>query len=232
MGQDSLLIDLDPQANATSGLGFNKQDIECGIFQNLIDDVPLEKTINATGVELLDIVCSSPDMLSAEIHLSTFVSRENKLKEAIKPFNYAYSFIVIDCPPSLGLLTINALCAADRVLIPMQGEFFALEGLAGFFSAVKKIQTGLNPRLCLEGGILTMFDQRFALAKQVKAELEKFLGNTLFKTTIPRNVRLAEAPSFGKTIFEYDPRSKGGESYLELAGEFLGRRGWRGMKLN
>jgi chromosome partitioning protein len=232
LGQDTLLIDLDPQANATSGLGFNKQEVELGIMQNLLDGEPLEKTIKATGVELLDIVCSSPDMVSAEIQLSNEVSRENRLRRALEPFSKTYEYVVIDCPPSLGLLTINALSAADKVLIPIQGEYYALEGLANFFDAIRKIQAGLNARLQLEGGVLTMFDPRFALAQQVKGELSKFLGKTLFETTIPRTVRLAEAPGFGKTIFEYDPRSKGGQRYLALAGEFLGRRGWKGMRLN
>lgn len=232
LGQDTLLIDLDPQANATSGLGFNKQEVQSGILQNLLDDEPLEKTIKATGVELLDIVCSSPDMVSAEIQLSNEVSRENRLRGVLEPFAKAYSYIVIDCPPSLGLLTINALCAANKVLIPIQGEYYALEGLANFVDAIKKIKAALNPVLELEGGVLTMFDPRFALAQQVQGELSKYLGSTLFETTIPRTVRLAEAPGFGKTIFEYDPRSKGGERYLALAGEFLKRRGWRGMRFN
>lgn len=232
LGQDTLLIDLDPQANATSGLGFNKQEVETGILQNLLDDEPLEKTIKPTRVELLDIVCSSPDMVSAEIQLSNEVSRENRLRKALEPFSKGYSYVVIDCPPSLGLLTINALCASSGVLIPIQGEYYALEGLANFVDAIKKVQTALNPGLQLEGGVLTMFDPRFALAQQVKGELSKYLGKTLFETTIPRTVRLAEAPGFGKTIFEYDPRSKGGERYLALAGEFLRRRGWRGMRFN
>ncbi|OIO10180.1 MAG: hypothetical protein AUJ52_04875 [Elusimicrobia bacterium CG1_02_63_36] len=232
LGQDTLLIDLDPQANATSGLGFDKQKVDAGILQNLLDGEPLEKTIKATGVELLDIVCSSPDMVSAEIQLSNEVSRENRLRNVLAPFLKTYSYIVIDCPPSLGLLTINALSAADKVLIPIQGEYYALEGLANFFDAIRKIQAGINSRLQIEGGVLTMFDPRYALAQQVKGELSKFLGKSLFETTIPRTVRLAEAPGFGKTIFEYDPRSKGGERYLALTGEFLARRGWRGMRLN
>ena len=232
LGQDTLLIDLDPQGNATSGLGFDKSTIENGIYQALIDLVPAKKTIKATKVELLDIVCSSPDMVAAEVELSNAVSRENRVKNAIKDLGDSYSFILIDCPPSLGLLTINALASANKVLIPIQGEYYALEGLAQFVEATNRVKEALNPVLEVEGGILTMFDARYTLAQQVRSELEKFFGEKLYKTYIPRSVRLAEAPGFGKTIFQYDARSKGSEMYLSLAGEFLTRRGWKGMKLN
>lgn len=232
LGQDTLLIDLDPQGNSTSGLGFNRKDGSPGIYDNLIEDVPLKKTIKATSSELLDIICSSPNMMGAEIELVDLVSRENRLSSAISKFSECYSFIVIDCPPSLGLLTINALAASDKVLIPIQGEYYALEGLALFLDAIRRLQHGLNPRLKIEGGVLTMFDPRYVLAQQIRAELNKFLKQSLYTTAIPRAIRLAEAPSFGKTIFQYDPRSRGSEAYLALAGEFLGRRGWRGMRLN
>ena len=141
-------------------------------------------------------------------------------------------FIIIDCPPSLGLLTLYALAAATSVIVPIQGEYYALEGLAQFLEAAEKIRKVLNPALRVEGGVLTMFDPRYSLAQQVRGELEKYFGPRLYKTYISRSVRLAEAPSFGKTIFQYEPRSKGSEQYLALAGEFLSRRGWRGMKLN
>jgi chromosome partitioning protein len=232
LGQETLLVDLDPQGNATSGLGFDKTSVTTGIYQAMVDMVPLEKTIKATSVELLDIVCSSPDMISAEVELTNAISRENRVKSTLAPFQNAYSFIVIDCPPSLGLLTINALAASDRVLVPIQGEYYALEGLAHFADAVQRVQARLNPRLQMEGGVLTMFDPRYSLAQQVKAELGKYFGDRLFQTAVPRSVRLAEAPSFGKTIFQYDARSKGSEAYLSLAGEMLIRRGWTGMRLN
>lgn len=232
LGQDTLLLDLDPQGNATSGLGADKTGAAPGIYQNLIEQMPLEKTIRPTSVDLLDIVPSGPEMLGAELELADQVSRENRLRDALKPFQDAYSFVIIDCPPSLGLLTINALSAADKVLIPIQGEYYALEGLAQFLNAIRRLQSGLNPRLAIEGGVLTMFEPRFSLSQQVKAEMQKFFGTSLYKTDIPRSVRLAEAPGFGKTIFQYEPRSRGSESYLALGGEFLSRRGWRGMKLN
>jgi chromosome partitioning protein len=232
LGQATLIIDLDPQGNTTSGLGHGKSTETPGIYHNLIEQLPLEKTIKPTSVELLDIVGSNPNMIGAELELADMVSRENRLKDALLPLRPAYDFIIIDCPPSLGLVTINAMAAADRVLIPIQGEYYALEGLAQFLNAVKRLQQGLNPQLGIEGGLLTMFDPRYSLSRQVQQELGTFFGKSLYKTTIPRSVRLAEAPGFGKTIFQYEPRSRGSERYLALGGEFLGRRGWRGMKLN
>jgi len=232
LGHETLLVDLDPQGNATSGVGVDKSEMGEGIYQNLVEQLPLEKTIKATKTEMLDAVGANSDMVSAELQLADQVSRETRLREALEPFRGAYRFVVIDCPPSLGLLTINALTAADRVLIPMQGEYYALEGLATFVDAVRMVQDRLNPSLDIEGAVLTMFDPRFALAQQVRGELASHLEGRLYETHIPRNVRLAEAPGFGKSIFEYDARSKGGESYLRLAGEFLSRRGWGGMKLN
>lgn len=232
LGQETLLVDLDPQANATSGLGLNKNEVGPGVYENLLEMVPAEKTIRPTPVELLDILCSSPDMVAAEIQLAGAVSRENRLKGALKGIRDCYSFIIIDCPPSLGLLTLNALAAADKVLVPIQGEYYALEGLAAFLDTVRVCQERLNASLGIEGAVLTMYDPRYTLAQQVRGELEKFFGAALFATAIPRSVRLAEAPSFGKTIFQYDAKSKGSETYLALAGELLSRRGWRGMKLN
>lgn len=232
LGQETLLLDLDPQGNATSGLGFEKDSALPGLHAALIGGQPIESAIRPTGVEMLDMVCSSPQMLSAEVELSGMVSRENRVGQAITQIRGLYSFIIIDCPPSLGLLTINALAAADRVCIPIQGEYYALEGLAQFVAATQRVREHLNPGLEIDGGILTMFDPRFTLAQQVKTELARFFGDKLYNTHIPRSVRLAEAPSFGKTIFQYDPGSKGSETYLSLAGEFLSRRGWRGMRLN
>jgi chromosome partitioning protein len=232
LGQETLIVDLDPQGNATSGLGFDKTEASQGIYQNLLESLPAEKTIKGTTVEMLDMICSSPDMLSAEMELATAISRENRIKTVLAPLKDVYSFIIIDCPPSLGLLTINALAASDRVLIPVQGEYYALEGLAQFADAVRKVRERINQKLQMEGAVLTMFDPRFSLAQQVRDEIGKFFQGSLFRTAIPRTVRLAEAPGFGKTIFQYDPKSKGSESYLSLAGEFLYRRGWTGMRQN
>jgi chromosome partitioning protein len=232
LGQEVLVVDLDPQGNATSGLGFDKTADTPGVYHTIIDSIPAEKTIKASSVELLDVLCSSPEMVSAEIELINTVSRENKVKTALEPLGSMYSFILIDCPPSLGLMTINALAASNRVIVPVQGEYYALEGLATFIETVKRVQETLNPGLVMEGGVLTMFDPRYSLAQQVRAELGKFFNDSMFNTAIPRSVRLAEAPSFGKSILQYDPRSKGSEAYLALAGEVLTRRGWKGMRFN
>lgn len=231
LGQETLLVDIDPQGNATSGIGIDRRSISSGIYNALLDRASIFESINPTGVELLDVIGSTPDMIGAEVELYSVASRENILKSALSGISHSYSFIIVDCPPSLGLLTINALSCADRVVIPIQGEYFALEGLAQFVDAIRRIKMTINPRLEIEGGVLTMFDPRYTLSQQVKDELQKFFSGKLFSTFIPRSVRLAEAPSFGKCIFQYDPRSKGSESYLSLAGEFLGRRGWVGMRI-
>jgi chromosome partitioning protein len=231
-GQDTLLIDLDPQGNATSGAGIDKSDAQTGTYQAILESIPAEKTIKASSLEMLDVMPSGPDMISAELDLADEFSRENKLSEAIKPLNGLYRFIIIDCPPSLGLLTINGLAAANKVLIPLQGEYYALEGLAGFINTVERVKSVVNPALDIEGCVLTMFDPRISLAQQVRANLSEHLGEKLFKTTIPRSVRLAEAPSHGKSILQYDPRSKGGQAYLSLAGELLARRGWEVVKID
>jgi len=231
-GQETLLIDLDPQGNATSGAGIDKSAVESGTYQALLESVPAEKTIKASPLELLDVMPSGPDMISAELDLADEFSRENKLAEALKPLDGLYRFIIVDCPPSLGLLTINALAAATRVIITLQGEYYALEGLAGFVETVNRVKSVVNPQIDIEGCVLTMFDSRISLAQQVKTELGAYFGEKLFKTTIPRSVRLAEAPSHGKSILQYDPRSKGGQAYLSLAGELLARRGWEVVKID
>lgn len=231
LGQETLLIDMDPQGNATSGLGVDKRTASPTVYPVLVENMPLEKTIKATGLELLDLVSSNQDLIGAEVELVSEFARENRLKKAIGQIKSTYRFIIIDCPPSLGLLTLNALTAANRVIIPIQCEYYALEGVAHFLATVNKIKSALNPALSVEGGLITMFDARVTLGNQVKTEIEKFFGNTFFKTTIPRNVRLAEAPSFGQSIVQYDPRSRGGESYLALAEELLQRRGWNGTSL-
>ncbi|MBI5242854.1 MAG: ParA family protein [Elusimicrobia bacterium] len=231
-GQETLLVDIDPQGNATSGYGFDKSEIEIGTYQALLDSVPVEKTIKASPMELLDIMPSGKDMISAELDLADEFSRENRLRDALGPLRSLYRFILIDCPPSLGLLTINGLTAADRVIIPLQGEYYALEGLASFVETVERVKSTVNSSLEIEGGVLTMFDPRISLAQQVREQLSNFFGDKLFKTSIPRSIRLAEAPSHGKSILQYDPRSKGGQAYLALAGELLGRRGWEVVKID
>lgn len=225
LGRNCLLIDTDPQANATSGLGFEKKNYTPSIYHVLVDLLPLEKTIKPTAVAHLSVAGATADLTGAEVELVSALARESRLKGAISAVKSRFDFILIDCPPSLGLLTINALNAADRVLIPIQGEYYAMEGLAQFVGAIQKVRQALNPKLAVEGGVLTMFDARMTLSNQVKEEVDKFFGATMFQTVIPRNIRIAEAPGFGQTIFQYDARSKGAEAYLSLASELLARRG-------
>jgi chromosome partitioning protein len=224
LGQETLLIDLDPQANATSGLGFNKNTIDPTIYPVLLEEVAMERAIFQSKMENLDVVCSNKELTGAEIELVSGLARESRLKSALIPIKSIYRFIIIDCPPSLSLLTLNALNAADKLLIPVQSEYYALEGLAQLMDTFQKVRSALNPQLELEGGVLTMYDSRISLSNQVRAEVEKYFDNKTFSTLIPRNIRLAEAPSFGQPIFHYDPKSKGSEAYLDLAIELLGRR--------
>ncbi|MEK7745571.1 MAG: ParA family protein [Elusimicrobiota bacterium] len=231
-GQETLLIDLDPQGNASSGLGVSPDSEENGTYQSLFGITEPEKTIKNTGLEMLDLMPSNGDMISAEIDLCDQVSRENKLKYAISRVSELYKFIIIDCPPSLGLLTINALSASSGVLIPIQSEYYALEGLANFVRTVERVRTTINPKLVIEGVVITMFDPRITLSQQVHQELKKSFSEVLFKTPIPRSIRLAEAPSHGKSVLQYDPRSKGSQAYLAVAGEFLARRGWEVVRLD
>lgn len=224
LGHTTLLIDLDPQANATSGLGFDKRTYSPNIYNVLVDLLPLEKTIKETSMSRLFISGSSPDLIGAEVELVAALARENRLRGAISGVRNKFNFTVIDCPPTLGLLTVNALTATDRVIIPIQGEYYAMEGLAQFIEAIGKIKGALNPKLAVEGGVLTMFDSRMTLSNQVKDEVQKFFGPSMFETIIPRNIRIAEAPGFGQSIFQYDAKSRGAEAYLALAKEVLARR--------
>lgn len=225
LGHETLVIDMDPQGNATSGLGFDKRSFEPNIYNVLVDLLPLEKTIKATSLPKLSLAGANPDLIGAEVELVSALARESRLKGALSAVKSRFSFILIDCPPSLGLLTINALNAATRILIPIQGEYYAMEGLAQFTQAVDRVKQALNPQLTVEGGILTMFDARMTLSNQVREEVGKFFGPSLFASIIPRSIRLAEAPGFGQSIFQYDARSKGAEAYLSLARELLARRG-------
>jgi chromosome partitioning protein len=224
IGHEVLLLDMDPQGNATSGIGFDKKEYTPNLYQVLVDLMPLEKTIKASALPKLSVAGANANLAGAEIELVTALARESRLKGAISAVKSRFSYIIIDCPPSLGLLTLNALNAAERIIIPIQGEYYAMEGLAQFMDAVNRVRQSLNPKLTLEGGVLTMFDARMVLSNQVKDEVTKFFGEKLFNTVIPRNIRMAEAPGFGQSIFQYDSKSKGADAYLALAHELLARR--------
>lgn len=222
---ETLLLDFDPQGNATSGLGVETGKGVPTIYDVLSDRVDVEKAVKQTSVEWLDVLPTNHNLAGAEIELVSEFSRESVLKRTLEKLNDMYKFIIIDCPPSLGLLTVNALTAADSVITPVQCEYYAMEGLTYFTNTVEKIKQALNPGLKIDGGIVTMFDSRINLAKQVHNEISKYYGERLYKTVIPRNTRLAEAPSFGQSIFVYDPSCKGASAYQDLAIEFLSRRG-------
>ncbi len=227
----TLIIDIDPQGNATSGLGLNRAEIDASIYDVLIDGVPIGDVVRrAVHFPYLDVVPSSRDLVGAEVELVNRPQREQVLRRVLEPVREAYDFILIDCPPSLGLLTLNALTAADAVLIPIQCEFYALEGLTQLLNTVRLVQRNLNPRLQIEGVLLTMFDQRLNLSRQVADEAKEYFGSRVYRTTIPRNVRLAEAPSFGMPIVVYDVLSVGAQSYLALARELIARGGKTGAE--
>jgi chromosome partitioning protein len=219
IGKRVLLVDVDPQGNATSGLGIEKADVEHCIYDILVDDVDVKEVIKSSEVENLDIIPSTIQLAGAEIELVPTISREVRLKRALEAVKHHYDFIVIDCPPSLGLLTINALTASDTVLIPVQCEYYALEGLSQLLNTVRLVQKHLNTELMIEGVLLTMLDARTNLGIQVIDEVKKYFQDKVYQTIIPRNIRLSEAPSHGQPIIIYDPRSRGAEVYLELAKE-------------
>jgi len=219
--RQTLLIDLDPQGNATTGLGINKSDLPCTIYQVLLEGAPIRDATLPTELPFLTAVPSNIDLVGAEIELVTLAERERRLKEALDTIQAEYRYIIIDCPPSLGLLTLNALAAADAALVPLQCEYYAMEGLAHILKTIGLIRERLNPGLRVEGIVLTMFDGRTSLATQVKTEVQKHLGSQILTTIIPRNIRLTEAPSYGKPIMLYDLRSPGATAYLELTKEVL-----------
>ncbi|MFH1378897.1 MAG: AAA family ATPase [bacterium] len=220
-GQKCLLIDLDPQANTTSGLGLNKTSVDQSIYQVILGELPLSSVIRPTGVDNLDIVPSNINLVGAEIELISVENRELSLLRAFQPCQNDYKYIFIDCPPSLGLLTVNALSAADSVIIPVQCEYFAMEGVSQLLQTIELIQKNFNPSLRIEGVVLTMYDCRVNLSGQVIDEIKKFFNDTVFETLIPRNIRLAEAPSFGKPALLYDSASRGAQVYLDLAVEVM-----------
>ena len=216
-----LLIDIDPQGNSTSGIGFSKEQSNGTIYQALLKGSGLREMIQKTSLVYLDLVTSNTDLIGAEVELIQEKDRERKLAHLIKEVESDYDYIFIDCPPSLGLLTINSLTAAHSVLIPLQCEYYALEGLGQLLKTIRLIKQSLNPRLEIEGILLTMFDIRNNLSHQVAEEVRNHFKEKVFKTVIPRNVRLSEAPSHGKPILLYDIHSKGAESYLNLASEIM-----------
>lgn len=218
-----LLIDLDPQGNATSGVGIDKNGVEGCIYNVIIDGMEADPYILQTKVDKLSVIPSTIQLAGAEIELVSVVSRETILKKALEPLKQEYDYIIMDCPPSLGLLTLNALTAADSLLIPIQSEYYALEGVSQLMYTMDLVKEALNPNLELEGIVLTMYDGRTNLAVSVAEEVKKYFGNAVFKTMIPRNVRLSEAPSYGEPIIIYDTKSKGAEVYRKLAREVIGR---------
>lgn len=221
IGKKVLLIDADPQGNATSGVGVNKGDVHQCIYDMLIDDVNIKEVIHQTKVENLYIVPATISLAGAEIELVSTISREVRMKHAIQEAKELYDYVIIDCPPSLGLLTINSLTAADSVIIPVQCEYYALEGLSQLLSTIRLVQKHLNESLTIDGVLLTMFDARTNLGIQVIEEVKKYFQDKVYGTIIPRNVRLSEAPSHGEPIIIYDSKSRGAEVYLELAKEVV-----------
>lgn len=221
LGKKVLLIDTDPQGNATSGVGINKGDVEQCIYNILIDDIDAKEVILQTDIECLDIIPATISLAGAEIELVSTISREVRMKHALQSLESMYDYIIIDCPPSLGLLTLNALTASDSIIIPVQCEYYALEGLSQLLSTIQLVQKHLNKELVIDGVLLTMFDARTNLGIQVIEQVKKYFQDRVYKTIIPRNVRLSEAPSHGEPIIVYDARSRGAEVYTELAKEVV-----------
>jgi chromosome partitioning protein len=216
-----LLVDSDPQGNSTTGLGVDKSAERQTLYQVLLREANIREAVTGTGFEGLSIVPADQNLIATNLDLVNAEERETRLKTAIQEISDEYEYVLIDCPPSLDLLTLNALVASDSVLIPIQCEFFALEGISQLIDTVDRIKDTFNPNLAIQGVLLTMYDDRTNLTKQVEADLREFFGSEVFKTVIPRTIRLAEAPSFGKPILSYDPRSRGAEAYIQLAKEIL-----------
>jgi chromosome partitioning protein len=222
--QRTLIIDIDPQGNATSGLGIQRGEVERSVYDVLVEGADVRSaTQREVHFPYLDLVASTRDLVGAEVELVNQAERELVLRRAVEQVRDDYDFILVDCPPSLGLLTLNTMAAADAVLIPIQCEFYALEGLSQLLNTVRLVQRNLNPRLEIDGVLLTMFDQRLNLSRQVAEEAKEYFGDRVYRTVIPRNVRLAEAPSFGKPIVLYDILSAGAQAYLSLAREIMAR---------
>ncbi len=224
-GRRTLLLDLDPQANSTRALGYERDPSRRTIYDALIEGVPLEEVFLETDLENLVLCPSENELTGAEVELVDLPRREFRLRGLLGALEDRFDFVLMDCPPSLGFLTVNALTAADSVIIPIQCEYLALEGVTQLLETLRRVKRSLNPRLQVEGVLLTMYDERTNLSKQVAQEVMQFFKGAVYSTVIPRNIRLGEAPSFGKPIFLYDSRSKGAHAYLDLAKEILGREG-------
>ena len=220
-----LVVDADPQANASSGLGVDISEVDCSLYECIIDHADVRDAIYTTDIEGLDIIPSHIDLVGAEIEMLNLDNREKVIKKILDPLKTEYDYILIDCSPSLGLITVNSLTAADSVIIPVQCEYFALEGISKLLNTIKIIKSKLNPKLEIEGFLLTMYDSRTNLTIQVAEEVKKYFGKKVYKTVIPRNVRLSEAPSHGKPVIAYDRLSRGAEAYSSVAEEFLKRGG-------
>ncbi|HYV74796.1 MAG TPA: AAA family ATPase [Candidatus Binatia bacterium] len=225
LGTRTLLVDCDPQSNASSGVGLGRDPDRRSTYQVLMGEASLAESRHPTEIENLQAVPAHKNLIGANIELVTLDHREFRLRQALEPARGDYEFIILDCPPALDLLTLNALVAADSVLIPMQAEYFALEGVTELLDTIERIKFELNPGLLVEGVVITMFDERTNLAQSVAADLRGFFGDLMCQTTIPRNIRLAEAPSHGKPALLYDPRSRGSEAYVDLAKEIRRRSG-------
>ena len=224
-GLKVLLVDCDPQANASSGLGFQRDDDRHSVYDTLMGDAPAEQVILPTEVENLSLLPGSKNLTGANIELAAAEDRAVRLRRALEPVQGNFDLLVLDCPPALDLLTLNVLAAAEILIVPMQAEYFALEGISELISTLERVRSAYNPNLTIEGVLLTMYDDRTNLAQQVTETLREYFRDRLYRTVIPRNVRLAEAPSHGKPVALYDARSRGTEAYFELAGEFMARNG-------
>ena len=225
LGQKVLLIDADAQGNATSGLGIRKADIKADVYDVLVNEVPMTDVIIHTSRKNLDIVPATIQLSGAEIELTSQMAREKRLADAVVPIRDSYDYILIDCPPSLGMLTINAFTGCDTILIPVQSEYYALEGLSQLLNTIQLVQKHFNPNLKIEGVLLTMLDARTNLGNEVVEEVKRFFKDKVYQTIIPRNVRLSEAPSHGMSIIDYDPSSRGAKEYMALAKEVLAAHG-------
>jgi chromosome partitioning protein len=222
-GSPTLVIDIDPQGNATSGLGVDRRSLDRSVYDLLIDGAPVDELVVGTAIDGLDLLPSTPGLSGAEVEMVGLPARERRLAASLAGLNGRYERVFIDCPPSLGLLTVNALTAADGVLIPIQTEYYALEGLSQLVNTIRLVREGLNPRLEIDGVLLTMYDGRTRLSAQVAAEVRKHMNGTVYETVVPRSVRLSEAPSHGLPVALYDPASRGADAYRALAGEVVAR---------
>ncbi|NLL61213.1 MAG: ParA family protein [Candidatus Atribacteria bacterium] len=220
-GKKVLLVDIDPQGNASSGIGVERSKIKKTIYDSLINQVPIQEVLIPSQIKNLDVLPSTLQLAGAEIELVNYISRENRLKQLLRTIREDYNYIIIDTPPSLGLLTLNALNAADSVIIPVQCEYYALEGIGQLLNTITLVKENLNPNLAIEGILLTMYDVRNNLSKEVAEEIEKHFHGSVFQSVIPRNVRLSEAPSYGQPIVLYEAKSRGAQAYHKLAGEVI-----------